>query len=129
MPDIREDQVAAYDGYHWIRDKDVPFHTYCGNPLKKLGPNSYALYAGKSATHYIDGRRVGENTRFVPAMAAQLNIGVWFPEWAGKAPWAESSASIASVRVWQCNDPGDVRGILVDDIDNNMDIQGTPNKK
>jgi len=51
--------------------------------------------------------------------------------WAANEYWSEpeSSASIASVRVWQCNDPGDVRGILVDDIDNNMDIQGTPNKK
>lgn len=54
-------------------------------------------------------------------MAAQLNIGVWFPQWAGKAPWSESSISIASVKVWQFDDAGDVRGILVDDISSNID--------
>ena len=66
---------------------------------------------------------------YVPAMAAQLNIGVWFPNWGGKAPWSESSVSIASVKVWQFDDPGDVRGILTDDIPPNMDEKGAPLKR
>lgn len=126
---IRDDQVVKYSGYFWVQDKSISFDRYRGNPLKKLGQNRYALYMGKSATHYIDGVQVGQNTRYVPSMAAQLNIGVWFPEWAGKAPWSESSISIASVKVWQLYDEGDVRGILVEDIDNNMDKQGMPIKK
>lgn len=129
LADIRDDQVAKYDGYYWVQDVNIPFEKYRGNPLTKLGPNRYALHKGKSASHFIDGEYVGENRVHVPAMAAQLNIGVWFPEWAGKAPWSRSSISIAAVKVWQYYDAGDVRGILVDDIGSNMDPNGVPVKQ
>ena len=33
------------------------------------------------------------------------------------------------VRVWQYNDPGDVKGVLTDDIDDNFDKKGQPWKK
>ena len=65
---------------------------------------------------------------FVPAMAAQLNLGIWLPEWAGPAPWETATVSFASVRVWQYDDPGDVRGVLVEDIADNFDEQGLPQR-
>jgi len=117
---VTDEQVIEYDGYWWVQDKAIPFESYRGNPLKRLGKDSYALYAGKEATHFIDGEFVGRNEKYTPCLAAQLNIGVWFPGWGGVAPWAESSISIASVKVWQFDDPGDVRGILVDDIGDNI---------
>ena len=129
MEGVRDDQFVEYDGYWWIQDKSIPFGTYRGNPLKRLGKDRYALCTGKEATHFIDGEYVGRNETFVPSMAAQLNIGAWFPGWGGAAPWSESSISIASVKVWQFDDPGDVRGILVDDIGSNMDEQGKPRSR
>ncbi|HEV7279952.1 MAG TPA: glycoside hydrolase family 16 protein [Pirellulaceae bacterium] len=116
LPGVRDDQVVEHAGYWWVADKQVPFEDYLGNPLKRLGPDRYAVYCGGRATHWIDGKKVGENDRFVPSMAAQLNLGIWLPEWAGPAPWNESSVSFASIRVWQFDDEGDVRGILTDDI-------------
>ncbi|MCA9068852.1 MAG: hypothetical protein KDA84_08015, partial [Planctomycetaceae bacterium] len=97
---------------------------YLGNPLKRIGPNQYAVYQGDKVTHWLDGQKVGENTKFVPAMAAQLNLGIWLPKWAGPTPWKTARVSFASVKVWQYGDPGDVRGILTDDITNNFDAQG-----
>ncbi len=126
MENITDDQVIAHDGYWWIQDKTVPYEAYRCNPLKRLGKNRYALCQGKEVLHFIDGEYVGANRVFVPAMAAQLNMGVWFPHWAGAAPWGESSISISSVKVWQFDDPGDVRGILTEDLGNNMDENGTP---
>ncbi|CAE7458332.1 unnamed protein product, partial [Symbiodinium sp. CCMP2456] len=64
MPGIKDDQVIESEGFYWIQDKSVPFETYLGNPLKKLGENEYALYAGKIATHYIDGEKVAENDKW-----------------------------------------------------------------
>ncbi len=125
---VSDDQVVASGGYWWVQDKSIPFEQYRGNPLKRLGRNQYAVCMGKEAIHFIDGKYVGTNPTFVPAMAAQLNIGVWFPEWGGAAPWAESSISVASVKIWQFNDPGDVRGILTNDIGDTMDQQGKPLK-
>lgn len=121
---LRDAQVVEHAGYHWIKDKSVPFERYLGNPLKKLGPDRYALYAGKKATHWIDGRKVAENDRFVPCMAAQLNLGVWLPDWAGPAPWKTSKVSFGAIKVWRYDDPGDVRGVLTDDIGDNMDREG-----
>ena len=126
MPGIRDDQVVEHLGYWWIQDKAVPFERYLGNPLKRLGKDSYALYCGEKAVHWLDGEKVGENDRFVPAMAAQLNLGVWLPQWAGPAPWETARVSFASVKVWQYDDPGDVRGVLIDDIPDNFDPEGRP---
>jgi hypothetical protein len=121
---VTDDQVVKHLGYWWINDKSVPFANYLGNPLKRLGKNEYAVCWGDSATHWIDGKMVGENTKFVPAMAGQLNLGIWLPKWAGPAPWKVSRVSFASVKVWQYDDSGDVRGILVNDISNNFDAEG-----
>lgn len=112
MPEIKDDQVRESEGFYWIQDKSVPFANYLGNPLKKLGANQYALYEGKIATHYIDGKKVAENDKWVPAMSAQLNMGVWLPDWAGPADWKTASMKIASVRVWQYGDEGDVVGVM-----------------
>lgn len=124
LPDVTDRQVLAHDGYWWVQDKAVPFDAYLGNPLKRLGENQYAVYWGESATHWIDGRKVAENRRFVPAMAAQLNMGIWLPTWAGPAPWKTACMSVASVRVWQYDDPGDVHGVLTGDLKNNFDERG-----
>ena len=76
--------------------------------------------------HWIDGRFVARNTNFVPAMAAQLNLGVWLPDWAGPAPWKTARISFASVKIWQYDDPGDVRGVLVDPIGDSFGKDGRP---
>jgi hypothetical protein len=124
FPNLTDAQVAEHQGFWWVRDKAVPFDRYLGNPLKRLGKDQYALYAGARAVHWIDGKRVGENGRFVPCMAAQLNLGVWLPDWAGPAPWKTAHVRVASVKVWQYDDPGDVRGVLTEDITNNFDAEG-----
>ena len=85
---VTDEQVIEYDGYWWVQDKAIPFESYRGNPLKRLGKDSYALYAGKEATHFIDGEFVGRNEKYTPCLAAQLNIGVWFPGWGGVRPGA-----------------------------------------
>lgn len=113
LPGIRDGQVREAHGYFWICDKDVPFERYLGNPLKRVGKDEYLLYQGKIVEHWIDGKRVGLNDKWVPAMAAQLYVGVWLPEWAGPAPWSQADVWVASVRIWQYGDAGDVRGVLV----------------
>jgi hypothetical protein len=59
-------------------------------------------------------------------MSAQLNLGVWLPKWAGEADWKVSSIQIASVKVWQYGDPGDVLNFLTDDIEDNFKVDGSP---
>ena len=51
---------------------------------------------------------------------AQLNIGVWLPDWAGPADWETADIRFASIRVWQVDDPGDVKGFLTENITNNF---------
>ena len=121
---VTDSQVVEFRGYWWVKDKSIPFEKYLGNPLKKLSANRYAVYRGDRAVHWIDGKKVAENTRFVPVMTGQLNLGVWLPDWAGPAKWKTATASFGPVKVWQYNDPGDVRGIITQDIDNNFDKQG-----
>ena len=123
---VKDTQVAEVEGFYWVQDKAVPYEAYWGAPLKKLGPDNYAVYSGLSAKHWVDGKYVGENTKHVPAMTGQLNLGVWLPKWAGAAAWETSSISIASVKVWQYGDPGDVKGFLTEDIGNSFDIEGNP---
>lgn len=126
---VTDAQVVEKLGYHWVRDLSVPYGQYLGNPLKRLGKDRYAVYAGLRADHYIDGRKVGENPTFVPSMAGQLNLGVWLPEWAGAAPWETATVSFASVKVWQYGDEGDVRGVVTDNIGDNFAADGTPSKQ
>lgn len=125
LPDLRDDQVAAHAGFWWVRDLKVPFGGYWGNPLKKLGPNRYAVYQGQSAKHWIDGVFVGENTKFIPCIAAQLSLGVWLPDWAGPAPWKTSKVSFSRIRIWQYHDEGDVRGLLTNDQPDNIAPDGS----
>ena len=126
LPDITDAQVVAAEGCWWIRDQAVPFETYLGNPLKRLGKDQYAVHTGDRADHWIDGKKVAENIRFVPAMAAQLTMGVWLPGWAGEAPWKRTTVSFASVKVWQFDDEGDVRGILTASLRDSFDAAGRP---
>ena len=126
LPNVTDAQVVEHGGFWWVRDKSVPFERYLGNPLKRLGRDQYAVYRGDEALHWIDGHFVARNTTFVPAMAAQLNLGVWLPDWAGPAAWKTARISFASVKVWQYDDPGDVRGVLVDPIDDSFDQNGKP---
>jgi len=129
MDGVTDSDVVESDGFWWIQDESIPFAEYRGNPLKRIGKNRYKLYEGKEVIHFIDDRYVGRNPTHVPVMAAQLSIGVWFPAWGGASPWAESKVSIASVKVWQYDDPGDVRGVLTDDVPPNMDAKGIPLKQ
>jgi len=126
LTDVNDAQVTQAEGFYWINDKSIPFERYYGNPLRRVGPNQYALYEGERVDHWIDGKQVAENTKYVPAMAAQLTLGIWLPDWAGKAPWRTSSVSIASVKIWPHHDEGDVEGILTGDLKDNFDKQGKP---
>ena len=96
LADVRDDQVVQQKGLWWVQDTAVPFELYLGNPLKRLGKDRYAVYWGLKAEHWLDGKRVGENTKHVPAMAAQLNLGVWLPAWSGPAPWKTSRVYFAA---------------------------------
>ncbi|MGB0992678.1 MAG: glycoside hydrolase family 16 protein [Akkermansiaceae bacterium] len=123
---VKDSQVAEAEGFYWVQDKSIPYKNYWGSPLKRLGKDKYAVCRGLTATHWIDGKYIGKNTKLVPAMSGQLNLGVWLPEWAGPAKWKTSTVRFASIKVWQYNDPGDVKGILTDDITNNFDQSGNP---
>ena len=123
---VTDGQVMEHEGWWWIRDLEVPFESYLGNPLQRLGADRYAVHTGTVVRHWIDGQYVGENRRFVPSMAAQLTLGVWLPDWAGPAPWRESRVSFGRIRVWQYDDPGDVRGILTEDAEVNIGPDGEP---
>ncbi len=124
IKNVTDAQVVEHEGYWWVQDKAIPFHHYYGNPLKRIGKDEYQVYTGRIATHWIDGKKVAENRRFVPAMTAQLTMGVWLPDWAGPAPWKTSSVSFASAKVWQYHDEGDVRGVITQDIHNNFEKDG-----
>lgn len=124
LEEIRDSQVIQHQGWHWVRDLKFPFESYLGNPLRKLGPDHYAVHRGVIARHWIDGKFVGENTKFVPCIAAQLTLGVWLPDWAGPAPWKKSSVAFGRIRVWQYDDPGDVRGLLTNDQPDNFTPDG-----
>lgn len=126
---VTDEQVAKKGEYYWAQDHSIPFNRYFGNPFKRLGKDQYAVYAGDRVDHYLDGKKVAENLVFVPSMAAQLTMGVWLPGWGGPAPWKQSTASFASVKIWQFNDEGDVRNIIAGDIDNNYGPDGKPLKK
>ena len=126
LPGVTDAQVVEHAGFWWVQDRLIPFDMYFGNPLKRRGPDEYAVYQGSEALHWIDGHFVARNTRFVPAMAAQLNLGVWLPDWAGPAPWKTARISFSSIQVWQYDDPGDVRGVLTDAIGDSFDEDGRP---
>jgi hypothetical protein len=121
---VTDGQVVEAERYWWVADKAVPFEKYLGNPLKRLGKDRYAVYAGSRADHWIDGKKVAENAKFVPAMAAQLTMGVWLPDWGGPAKWKTARVSFGPVKVWQYGDEGDVRGILTESLRDNFDREG-----
>jgi hypothetical protein len=120
--------VIEHAGFWWIQDPALPFHRYLGNPLKRLGRDQYAVCAGEKALHWIDGRQVAASVKFVPSMAAQLTLGVWLPKWGGPAPWSVSTVSFKSVKVWQFDDSGDVRGVLTEDLKDNFNADGSSRK-
>jgi hypothetical protein len=126
LENVTDAQTIESAGFFWIRDKSIDFDRYLGNPLKRLGKDRYAVYAGDRVDHWLDGKKVAQNTRYVPAMAAQLTLGIWLPDWAGPAPWQTATVSFASVKVWQYDDEGDVRGILTRDCPDNFDKDGRP---
>lgn len=64
----------------------------------------------------------------VPSMAAQLNLGIWLPDWAGPADWKTAEVRFANIQIWQYEDEGDLRGLLSSDIPDNFDPQGNPLK-
>ena len=86
LPNIKDSQVVKKQDYWWVQDKGIPFDFYLGNPMKRLGKDQYAVYWGHKAEHWIDGKKIGENGRHVPVMAAQLTLGIWLPDWGGRAP-------------------------------------------
>lgn len=124
IPEVKDADVVEKDGYYWIRNADIPFDKYWGNPLRKQGDNKYSVCSGKVVRHWIDGQFIGENTQFVPAMTGQLNLGVWLPKWAGVADWKTATVQFGDIKVWQFNDPGDVKGFLTEHIPNSFNRNG-----
>jgi len=122
--DATDAQVVESEGYWWVQDKAIPYGKYSGNPLKRLGKDRYAVYSGDVAEHWLDGKKIGENTKNVPSMAAQLTLGTWLPFWAGEAKWETATVSVASVKIWQYDDAGDVRGILTSSLRELFDEHG-----
>jgi len=120
MTNVTDSQVIQYNGYWWVQSTNIPIASYLGNPLKRLGPNSYAAYTGLTTMNWLDGVPLGGNTNYVPCMASQLTMGVWLPGWGGVAPWQTAQISFGSVKIWQYDDPGDVRGILTEDVPPNF---------
>lgn len=113
---VTDAQVVERGGWWWIKEDKKK-----GDPLRRLGPDRYAMCRGLKAVHWIDGTKVGETTEAVPCMAAQLTLGVWLPGWGGPAPWKTATVSFGRVRVWQYGDPGDVRGVLTEDLKDNFE--------
>jgi hypothetical protein len=120
LTNVTDAQVIEHNGYWWVQDKAIPINSYLANPLKRLGKDHYAAYAGLTARHWVDGKFVGENTKNVPCLAAQLTMGVWLPGWGGPAPWQTAQVSFGPVKIWQYDDPGDVHGILTEDVPPNF---------
>jgi hypothetical protein len=123
---VQDAQVVEASGFWWVKDRAIPFDRYAGNPLKRLGADRYLVFRGVKAEHWVDGKKVGENTQAIPCMAAQLTLGIWLPGWGGPAAWKTSTVAFGPVRVWQYRDPGDVRGILTGDVKDNFDPEGRP---
>jgi hypothetical protein len=115
LPDAKDSQVIEHNGFWWVRDKTILINSYLGNPLKRLGKDEYAVCCGLTAQYWVDGKMVGQSTGNVPCMAAQLTMGVWLPAWAGPA-----QVFFGPVKIWQYDDPGDVRGILTEDVPPNL---------
>ena len=115
-----------------ITDADVVesggFWWHKGEVFRRLDKDRYQHFRGVKATHWLDGRKVAENTKAVPCMAAQLTLGVWLPNWGGPAPWKTSTVAFGPVKVWQYGDPGDVRGVLTESLRDNFDVDGRPVK-
>ena len=126
VENVTDAQVEESAGTWWVKDKALPFSVHLGNPLKRLDKDRYAAHRGVRATHWIDGKKVGENTHAIPCMAAQLTLGIWLPAWGGPAAWKTATVSFGPVKVWQYHDAGDVRGVLTDDLRDNFDSEGRP---
>jgi hypothetical protein len=120
LADVKDSQVVEHDGFWWVQDKTIPINSYLSNPLRRLGKDQYAVCWGKKAEYWIDNQRVGATMSNVPSMAAQLTIGVWLPQWGGPAPWQKATVSFSSVKIWQYDDAGDVRGVLTQDVPANI---------
>lgn len=126
LPGLRDDQVAEHLGYWWVRDLKVPFESYQGHPLKRLGPDRYAVHEGRIAVFALDGAIIGQSTTHVPSMPAQMTLGVWLPDWAGPADWETAEVAFGKVRIWQYGDPGDAPGILTKNQPDNFGPDGQP---
>jgi len=120
LPAIKDSQVVESNGFWWVQDKAISINAYLGNPLKRLGKDDYAACTGLTVQNWVDGKMVGGNANHVPCMAGQLTIGVWLPGWGGPAPWQTAQVSFGSVKIWQYDDPGDVRGVLTEDVPANF---------
>ncbi len=69
---------------------------------------------------------MAENRKFVPAMAAQHNFGVWLPDWAGAAPWKHATGSFARRTSGSTTTPDDACNVLTDRISDSPAKDGHP---
>ena len=94
------------------------YWVWTGN--KYVGPNSRTIQP-------TDWPYFGSMVkRFKPSEKLPPLSVVWLPDWAGPAPWKTAHIRYASVKVWQYDDPGDVRGVLTADIGDSFAPDGRP---
>lgn len=102
--DVTDRDVTEQEGKLFITN---PKNTYQGRPVHKNGTDDYSLYTGKSVVFFVDDKEVARINKFIPFIPMQLHLGVWFPEWAGPAPWEEGRVYVSKVRAIPYRDPGD----------------------
>lgn len=108
---------------NWIGVEKGEFDTHI-IPSKKLDDNNFHLYrfdwhtGGNGQTprveYYLDNQLVHTSYKFVPYIAANINIGTWFAFWAGatsgtyKAPnYEEKEMWVDWVKFTPFNEPND----------------------
>lgn len=100
-----DSQVRSQGAYFYAFNSSTsPLQGYA--VVKNFG--IWYMYAGKSATFYVDGYQVGQITQNVPPVSARLTVLAWLPFWAGPANWDQTKVYISEVSITPSADIGDV---------------------
>lgn len=103
---LTDSQVVPYGAYYYATDSATS--PYQGFPVVKKSDGIWYVYQGASATFYVDGIKVGTSTSKVSPVSARLNVGAWFPSWAGTPNWDETKIYISDITIYPKHDEGDV---------------------
>lgn len=103
---LRDDQVKPLGAYYYAYDS--PTSPIQGFPVIKKADNKWYALVGSSVVYYLDGKKIGTNTKNIPAVAARLAIGGWFPSWAGTPNWSETKIYISEITITPYHEKGDI---------------------